>query len=132
ERGGEGAFAAMRQADRETPCVKELAFQTALVATLSIHRVANDRESRVREVRPDLMRAAGDRSDVKKCPSFRAGCPRRDPLEAGRGLAATRADDHPSPVARVAKERGLDNGGGASGSPQTRARYSLPNFCAWI
>src|SRR5438309_1637326 len=81
------ASASVRQAHRETPGVQELALEAAPLAALSIHRVANDRESRVCEVRADLVRAPRDRADVKKRPPLGAGCPRRDALETGRGFA---------------------------------------------
>ena len=78
EWGGEGALARVRQADREPPGVEELTRQTARVAAPSIHRVANDREMRVREMNAYLVRAAGDRLDVQQGGPVVSAAPRRD------------------------------------------------------
>src|SRR6266480_4218099 len=105
----------MRKPHGEAPGVQELALEAALLAALAIHRVANDRESRVRQVRPDLMRAPGDRSDVQKGPTLGTCGPGRNALETGRGLAPAGTHDHAAPVTRIAKKRRLDDGGGAAG-----------------
>ena len=88
----------MWQTYGQTPRVKELALESALVATFSVHRVANDRESRVREVRAYLMGPSGDRPYVKERPSIRARPPRRDPLEPCRGVTPAGSDDHPATI----------------------------------
>src|SRR5207247_2733242 len=100
----------MRQTHREPPRVEELTSETARVAAPSVHRVANDRETRVREVNADLMRAPGDRTDVEEGNARVPASPRRDPAELRRGLAATRAYDHATAILGVALERRLDHG----------------------
>src|SRR5207245_3601 len=90
--------------------VEELTSETARVAAPSVHRVANDRETRVREVNTDLMRAAGDRTDVEQGDACVPAPPRRDAAELRGRLAATCAHDDAAAILGVALEWCLDHG----------------------
>ena len=87
ERRGERLLAGMRQTHREPPRVQELTPKTARVAAPSVHRVANDRETRVREVNADLMRAPGDEPAREKSETGLVARRFGEPLVKGDGRA---------------------------------------------
>src|SRR5256885_9973633 len=87
--------------------MQELTSQAARIATPSVHRVANDREMRVREMDADLMRPAGDRTDVKERDRGVPERPGGDPPKARRRLTARRPHHHAAAVVGITLERRL-------------------------
>ena len=101
--------------------MEKLAREAAGVAALAVHRVANDRDSGICQVRPDLVRPSGHRPHVQKRLAIGGRPPCGEPDEPSHRVAAAGADDHAPPVVRVAEQRRLDDRGGISGiSPDER------------
>ena len=126
ERRGERLLAGMRQTHREPPRVQELTPKTARVAAPSVHRVANDRETRVREVHADLVRSPGDRPDVEQGDAPVPAPPCRDAAEPRGRLAATGAHDHAPAILGVTLDRRLDDGVRVAGvAPDEREVFLL-------
>ena len=111
--------------------VKELARQADLppAHTAPVLRVAADRMADRREVRADLVGAAGLEPDAQQC---RGGQP-LDHLEAGdRRARAVAARRYHRAARAIAADRGVDRAARASGWPVTSARYSRRTSRAWI
>src|SRR2546426_11685969 len=89
--------------------MQELPLETAPIAPPAVHRIANDRQSRVGQVCADLMRAAGHRANMEERPALASRAPRRRPRETRDRLAAAGAHNHPAAVVGIAQQWRLDD-----------------------